>query len=418
MANIRQPVVVKLRPPQLAIFNDPHRFKGVVAGRRFGKTFLSRTWLLDGAIKRPGSMNWYTAPTYRQAKQLMWRPLKELIPPSYIHKKDEVDMTIELKNKSLISLRGTDNPDSLRGAGLNRLVLDECAFMKREVWEEILRPQLSDKLGDALFITTPKSFNWFYDLIMAAQDRQDWGTFHYTTAQGGNVTMDEIEAAKSTLDPRTFAQEYEASFLNMQGRVYYAFDLIENMIEAQPMMLYDGLTILVGMDFNVDPMTAVVGFRIGDQMHIVDEVMIRNGNTDLMAQELKRRYPGRRIVVYPDPAADARHTNAPVGVTDLTILRRHGFGVMTPGHPHAIADKINMANAAFCNAHGVRRVLFARGKTKEISKALAGLTYKEGTNIPDKEGGLDHISDALAYLLCMEYPMVSSARRINTVGII
>lgn len=410
------PIEIALRPKQIDIFSSRARFKTVTAGRRFGKTYLSRGWLCYRAITIPKSMNWYCAPTYRQAKQLMWGPLKEMIPKKYIAHKDETDMTIRLVNKSVISLRGTDNPDSLRGPGLDSLVLDECAFMKEGIWDTILSPMLADRLGHAIFITTPTGYNWFYDLVMEAKNDDEWETFHFTTLDGGNVSVKEIEKQRSRLDPRKFRQEFEASFENMSGRVYYAFDRDKNVIDWNP-GLYSQLPVLVGMDFNITPMTAVIGHRIGGEIHIVDEVLIDNGNTELMSQELKKRYPGRHITVYPDPTGDSRHTNAPVGETDFTILRRNGFSVYSPGRPYPMADKINTVNAAFENADGVRRVFLAKGRTKMLQRALDGYTYKEGTSIPDKDSGLDHESDSLGYMLCAEFPLVQIARRLKTTGI-
>ena len=45
--------------------------------------------------------------------------LPALLPPEYISKKDEGDLSIILPNKSTIALRGAGNPDSLRGPGLD-----------------------------------------------------------------------------------------------------------------------------------------------------------------------------------------------------------------------------------------------------------------------------------------------------------
>ena len=411
-----KPISILLRKPQYDIFTDDHRFKTVTAGRRFGKTFLARGWLTTRAIQIPRSTHWYCAPTYRQAKQLMWGPLKDLIPKQYIKHKDETDMSLELVNKSIIALRGTDNPDSLRGPGLKSLVLDECAFMRPGIWDTILSPMLADQLGHAIFITTPVGYNWFYDLVMESQSDEEWRSFHYTTAEGGNVSQKEIAKQRARLDPRKFRQEFEASFENMSGRVYYAFDRDKNVIDVN-MRTYDGMPLLVGMDFNICPMSAVLGFRVADQLHIVGEIEIENGNTELMAREIKNRFPGRNVVVYPDPTGDSRHTNAPVGETDFTILRRHGFQVYSPGRPYAVTDKINTMNAAFENANGVRRVFLARGKTKSLQKSLDGFCYKEGTSIPATDTGLEHIADAAAYEVLAQFPLVQPARRIKTVGI-
>lgn len=402
----------KLHKPHAEVFRSPKRFRCLNAGRRFGKTHLATIELKVSAINKPNSINWYIAPTYRQAEQIAWSKLKMLMPPEYISKKDEGDLSVILRNGSTIALRGADKPDSLRGPGLDFVVLDEAAFQKPEGWAEVIRPALSDKLGRALFISTPSGYNWFYDLFIAAQSRLDWQTWQFTTLDGGYVPAQEIEDARAELDPRTFRQEYEASFESLSGRVYYAFDRKEN---VAPVVDNKG-ALLVGMDFNINPMSAVFAVHSAGQLHIIDEATIQNGNTEEMTRLIKQRYPGRVVKVYPDPTGNARKTSAPVGQTDFTILRQAGFTVLAPSAPYPVADKINTVNAGLCTAAGVRRIMVAP-KCRELIKGLDGLTYKEGTSEPDKGLGLDHITDALGYLALWELPLRPAAQRVQLVGV-
>ena len=390
----------RLTQPQANVFRSPARFRLLNAGRRFGKTHLAVLELINAAVNKPESVNWYVAPTYRQAEQIAWAKFKALLPPEYISKKDEGDLSIILPNKSTIALRGADNPDSLRGPGLDCVVFDEAAYQKQEAWTEVIRPSLSDKLGWALFISTPSGYNWFYDLFSAAQGRADWKTWQYTTLEGGHVPPEEIEAARHDMDERTFRQEYEASFESLAGRVYYAFDRHLNVTDVKDI----GGAIMMGMDFNVNPMSAVFAVRAGGQIHVIDEATIANGNTEEMVRLIKRKYPHRRIQIYPDPTGNARKTSAPVGQTDFTILREAGFAVLAPSSPYMVADKINTVNSAMCTATGVRRVLISP-RCRELIRGLDGLTYREGTSEPDKTLGLDHITDALGYLLLWELPL-------------
>ena len=403
----------RLTQPQANVFRSPARFRLLNAGRRFGKTHLAVLELINAAVNKPESVNWYVAPTYRQADQIAWAKLKALLPPEYISKKDEGDLSIILPNKSTIALRGADNPDSLRGPGLDFVVFDEAAFQKQEAWTEVIRPSLSDKLGLALFISTPSGYNWFYDLFSAAQGRADWKTWQYTTLEGGHVPPEEIEAARHDMDERTFRQEYEASFESLAGRVYYAYDRrpypAGNVSDVKDI---DGAPILVGMDFNINPMSAVFAVRAGGQIHVIGEATIDNGNTDEMVRLIKSRYPNRTIRVYPDPTGNARKTSARVGQTDFTILRQAGFQVLAPSHPYAVVDKINTVNTGLRTAAGDKRVLI-HPTCRQLTMALDGLTYVEGTNEPDKSSGLDHITDALGYLLLWELPLRGSGGAIT-----
>ena len=198
---------MRLTKPQTKIFLSDSRFRVVVAGRRFGKTFLSTAELLHRALRESDQNVWYVAPTYKAAKEIAWDMLSNQIPREYIDKTNETSLTISLKNRSTISLKGAEKPDNLRGRSLNFVVLDEFADMRKEAWFEVIRPSLSDRQGGALFIGTPKGRNHFYDLYGKGVDKDDgWRSYQYTTIEGGNVPPEEIESAKADLDERTFQQ--------------------------------------------------------------------------------------------------------------------------------------------------------------------------------------------------------------------
>jgi hypothetical protein len=404
---------LRLTKAQSSIFRDPARFKVVVAGRRFGKTVLALWVLIALAYLKKNSICWYTAPTYRQAKQIAWKMLIGFLPPEAVTSRNETDLTITLLNNSTISLRGADNYDSLRGVGLDALVLDEYADMAAEVWTEVLRPSLSDKLGTALFIGTPAGFNHLYDLWIEADGKPDWKAWQFTTADGGHVPPAELEAARLDLDERTYKQEYEASFASLTGRVYYEFDRLLN-VSAD--VKDTGAELLIGMDFNINPMSAVVGVKAANQLHIIDEITIQNGNTELISEAIQRKFPDRRVQVYPDPSGKARKTSSPVGQTDFSILAAHGFRVLSGNAAPLVVDRCNEVNAMLKNAAGDRR-LIVHSRCKQLIKCLDGLTFKEGTSQPDKDMGLDHLPDALGYLVHFEYPIAQKMNRMQIVGI-
>lgn len=396
--------VYNLRPRQYEVFADPSRFRVVVAGRRSGKTFGDCVELLTHAAQKPGARCAYVEPTYKMAKDNAWKQIKTVAPRELIARTHEQDLTLTLVNGSEIVFLGADNPDRLRGPGLDFLVMDEFAWIDPRAWGEVLRPQLSDRLGRALFNTTPCGFNWAYDLYMRGVQRDDgWRAWQYTTADAGIVPLEEIEAARRDLDPRVFRQEYEASFETLQGRVYSNFDRLLNVEQVED----TGAELLVGMDFNVNPMSCVIAVRRVDECHVLDSLEVQSSNTEEVATELKRRYPTRKIVVCPDPAGNQRKTSAPVGQTDLTILQRHGFDVRAPKAAPPVVDRINNTQAMLLNAEGRRRVK-VHPRAHRLIRCLDGLTYKEGTSQPLK-GELDHLPDALGYLLWSEFNVLSRA---------
>lgn len=395
---------MKLSKPQRQISNSLARFRVVSAGRRFGKTYLSINELAK-FCRHPGKKAWYIAPTYRMCKQIIWDMLKhELTRVNWIKQTNESDLTITLRNGSKISLRGADNPDSLRGVSLDFVVFDEFAYIDKKAWTEVIRPTLSDKNGHALFITTPNGTNnWAYDLYNRGLDQTEhnWESFQFTTVDGGNVTAEEVEQAKLDLDARTFEQEYLATFTTASNRIYYAFDHKQN---VQPYADNIPAQIFAGVDFNVDNLSCTLFARHGDLIHAFDEIHMRSANTYDIAEELKSRYPKQRIVVYPDPAGAARKTSAASGVTDHTILRNAGFVVKVPNSHNPVRDGINAVNAKLCSAAGVRTFM-VDPKCKRTIESLDKHAYKEGTSIPDKDSGYDHFADAIRYYIDYDFPI-------------
>lgn len=388
-----------LSQAQTTIANDTTRFRVAICGRRFGKTHLAIRELSYFA-RIPNQEIWYVAPSYKQAKQIVWRKLKNKLQDlRWTQKVNETELTIILKNGSTITLKGADNPDSLRGVGLDFLVMDEFADINAEAWYEVLRPTLADKEGHALFIGTPKgTSNWSYDLYSRIEE--GWSSYQYTTLDGGNVSDEEVKAARRDLDERTFRQEFLATFETYANRIFYSFDRKTNV------QSYTGNTpsiIYVGMDFNIDPMSAVIFTRVGDTLHAIDDIEIYSSNTNEMVDEIKTRYPNTRVWVYPDPACRQRKTSAG-GSTDLTILQNAGFTVKVPNSHNPVRDGINAVNSKLKNSLG-EPSLFFDPKCKKTIECLDKLTYKEGTVQPDKSSGYDHMSDAMRYAIDFMFPV-------------
>ena len=204
---------VKFTPWQQEVWNDSSRFKIVAAGRRCGKSYMAAWTLLIKALQADKGWTLYVAPTQNQARQILWRQLLEIAHP--VIKKSHINnLDIELINGQTIGLRGSDRPDTMRGLSINYVVLDEYADMKPEVFEEILRPALSDLQGPALFIGTPKGRNHFYDLYRYAEISNDpeWRSWHFTSYDNPFLKESEINAAKRSMSSYAFRQEFMASF--------------------------------------------------------------------------------------------------------------------------------------------------------------------------------------------------------------
>ena len=387
---------MKLSVPQRTVADDQTRFRVLSCGRRWGKTTLAIRELAYHA-KEPESVCWYLTNSYRAAKGLAWEPLKNILGRlKWIKKINEAELTITLKNNSRICLRGAENPQALRGFFIKGIcVFDEFQDMDPKAWE-VMRPTLSDHKARALFCGTPKGrANQLFDFYQRGQDatETEWSSYSYTTAQGGWVSEDELEQAKRDLDPRSYRQEYEAEFSNYEGVCYYSFDRsihVQNITFDKPQQ-----SIHVGIDFNVNPMSAVCFVYDSGMIKVIDEIEMFGSNTDELCQEILTRFPNAKIYAYPDASAKARKTSAG-GRTDLSILQNNGFIVKMFNRNPQIRDRVNAVNTALMNGAGVSSVMISP-KCKKLIQSLERQIYKPGTSLPEKDTGYDHMNDAFGY---------------------
>jgi hypothetical protein len=410
-----QVVNLSLHPKQMEVYRSKARFRVVVAGRRWGKTALSRVLIIRMAQVSNRKI-WYVAPTYRMAKQIMWTDLLEAIPKKWIKKINETTLSITLINKTKIELKGADKADSLRGVGIHFLVLDEFQDMSEETWKQVLRPTLADTGGHAIFIGTPKAYNQLYELYKHGQDpanvaAEQWESWQFPTITSPFIPFSEIDAARKDMDEKSFNQEFLASFEVMAGRVYYPFDRKEHVGKYA---LNPKLPIWVGMDFNIDPMSAVIFQpQPSGELWAVDEVVLFGSNTEEMCEELDKklwRFQSQ-IVVYPDPAGGQRQHAR--GETDMDILREKGFKRIKYKRKHPfVADRVNAVNRLLRAADGTVRMRI-NDTCKHFINALEQTIYKKGSRDVDKDAGVEHSADAAGYCIDLEYPV----RRIEVGGL-
>ena len=205
----------ELHKNQQIVADDESRWKILCAGRRFGKTRLGVQLCIETAMQ--GKRAWWVAPTFSIAR-VGWRDIMmagfDLADSLGVEVKMG-DMVVNFPNGGFISVKSADNPQRLRGEGLDFLVMDEAAFVKEETWTEVLRPTLTERKGSALFISTPRGMNnWFYRLWQDADEREDWSKFKFSTVDNPEIDPEELESAKREIGSLTFAQEYEAEFVN------------------------------------------------------------------------------------------------------------------------------------------------------------------------------------------------------------
>lgn len=374
---------------------------------------------------------WLIFPTYKQAKDVAWDPLKKMVREHAIGKPNETDLSIRLRVGGKLKLLGAENWELLVGRGLDFAAFDEFAKIHPKAWSEAIRPALSDRNGRALFSGTPKGFDHFNSLMEENQTDPEWQMFSYTTLQGGQVSPEEIEAARHDLDARTFRQEYEASVENLTaGRVYYAFERAGNLSDAA---LYEpGLPVCWALDFNVTPMCSVLcqiwdttsqrealmGVRTCKVM-VFDEIYLESSNTAEACEEFGNRMRPYtqatssviRVQVYGDASGNQRSHATAGSPSDWDTVRgwfaRHREFSMQPCWRDAnpiVKDRVAAVNSLLCNARGERR-LFLNPRCKMLIRDFEQTGWKEGSGIldPGTEKKLTHISDAMGYFCEREF---------------
>lgn len=413
--------MIDLRQNQSRLFLDESRFIVGICGRRWGKTTTLIVKLIVRALKTKG-LYAYCAPTYRQAKIIAWDILKDVLPKNFKRKVNETELSVRLPNGSVIRLFGLDRAEGMLGIKLAGCILDEYDQIKPNVYESVIRPALSDSQGFCWFIGNPdatkRRLKELYDNVRLKR-WENWSTYHFRSIDGGYIPAEEIETAKRELDPRTFREQYEASFEDVQGQVYYAFSPEHNVVDD--ILLRRDLPLRLCFDFNVDPFCVevcqVIEKRTGDpirpvqfDIHVLDELKIRNSNTHEASKILAERYKDHRggIIIYGDATGNSRRTSS--SLSDYQIIIDHfrnfpKFGVRVKEGNPPVKDRINAVNSMLCNYLGERHLFLRRMETPNLQKDFLNVIYKEGTTEIDKnyDLSLTHASDAIGYMIEYEF---------------
>lgn len=298
-----------LTQAQETIARSRARFRVVCCGRRFGKTSLAITEIAGKAVFKKDSRIAYIAPTFQQARDIAWQMLIKILAPVIIDKNESrLELTIKTKGggTSTIVLRGWEAIETLRGQKFDFLVIDEVASLRKfwVGWEEVLRPTLTDTRGETMFISTPKGFNWFYDLYW--MNDPDYARFHFTTYDNPHIPKDEIDKAREEMTEDRFAQEYMADFRKSEGLVYKEFDRAKHVYDDEK---NDFHTVIAGQDFGFTNPFALelVGIDRDSNFWVFQEHYLTGRTTkEIVELDLICQKEYNINAWYPDPAEPDR----------------------------------------------------------------------------------------------------------------
>jgi len=403
---------------QLDIHNSRARFRINCQGRRSGKSYSAAYEILPWLLT-PNSRGWIVAPSYDLGQKIARIVKEEVIQKMHLpiaNKKEVNGDLYYLKIAGLnseLSVKSADSPDSLIGEGIDYLVIDEAAAIKKIVWEQSLRPTLSDRNGWALMVSTPRGFNHFEKWYRNGQDDTypEWDSWQHSSTESPYFN-DEIEELKRTLTRETYLQEYEAAFTSFSGKVL-PFD---RSTQVRSIRYNSHLPTYVGIDFGYRQPGVVVcqidfskSKDLPDIYQIDEIAMEENMKTEELAKRVKA-FPYRITGYFGDPAGGG--VNAQSGISDIEIFRRMGMPVKFKRDrmTRNVVNGVSHMRRWFEDANGDPH-FFVDKKCKGSIQSYENYRYpekKEDQRVkeePLKDGRFEHVCDSLRYMICNLFPI-------------
>ena len=408
---------LKEHPVQRKLIDDDVRFKIVPAGRRSGKSERAKRYLAHKALNNGDEMYFAAAPTRDQAKKIWWDDLKLLtFSSSHIKSPSESNLIIYLPNNTQIHIIGLDVPARMEGTFWSGGIIDEIANVKTDSWALNIRPALDtfnptrpDYKAWCWLIGVPEGLNndYFelYQYASSAND-PDWKAYHWISA---DILPDDIIAsAKRSMSTKQYKQEYEASFETATGRIYEDYSKENYTNEA----IKPHEQLLWYHDFNYTPMSNGIGVRRGNDIYMLDEIILTSAVSRQSAMEFVERYKNhqnKNVIIYGDPAGRAGekhgHASDYTDMEDVLRLNNWKFTRRVKRKAPAIKDRQNAVRAKVKNAAG-EVTLFVNPKLCPYThKGLSTVQYKKGSSFLEEETDYQHITTAFGYMIDYEFPV-------------
>lgn len=406
-------------PGQHELWRSPKRFVAVAAGRGSGKTDIARRRVVRFLpVRKPWDdpIYFYGLPTYKQAKRVAWVKIRKLVPPEWVRKANDSEMMIETVFGSKLYVVGLDKPQRIEGDQWDGGVLDESSDQKPGVFDLSVLPALSHRNGWCWRIGVPKrygvgasEFKAYWELGRSGAD-PDIESYWWPSRD--ILTQDQLRFAQHNLAAKDYSEQYEASWESAGGGVFYSFSCATN-VDARAAYRPD-LPIIVGSDFNVDPMAWTFSHRIPglDEYHTFAELWLRDTNTPAAIEWTRQRWGSHRSgwLFVGDASGRARKTSA--SRSDYLLIKSAtGFRDAKIWYRRAnppVRDRFAACNALLRDASGRSRAVISPDCTHLVAD-LEARTYKEGSNEPADAGDLGHISDAWGYPVERLFPVRAAA---------
>lgn len=400
---------------QRELWKTKIRFPLVPAGRGSGKTDIALKRLVRYlAVKKPWTppKYFYAGPTHDQAKRIAWDKLKSLTPSSWIDDISESHLIIKTVFKSQLHIIGLDKPQRIEGDQWDGGIVDENSDIKPGTFRKNILPALTHKLAWCWRIGIPKRQGCgaaeFRENCELANDGKLDESEVFTWPSSDILSEDVLNTVRSHMTDKDFNEQFNAQFETSGGGIFYAFDK-ENKRECK---YNPNKRIIVGQDFNVNPMCWVLCHRYDYGLEVFGEVFLRNANTYEALNHLYARYSEHRggFLFIGDASAKARKTSSTQ--SDFTIIFNDArFKLLKreiiypQSNPH-VEDRFAATNTLFRNANGERRCFVDIIHCPNLVKDIINRSYKESTREVDNSNKeIGHMTDALGYVIFRLYPL-------------
>lgn len=389
------------------------KFSAYVGGFGSGKTFTGCLDLILFLARHPGTRVAYFGISFGSIRDVFYPTFEEAatllgfnIEIKYGDK--EIHVYRGKRYYGTVICRSLDNPGSIVGFKVARALVDELDVLPTDkalaAWQKViarLRLEVSGEDNKVRVTTTPEGFKTTYNLF-AKEPKKSYGMVQASTYENQDwLPEGYIESLIETYPSELIDAYINGDFVNLTaGTVYRSFDRkIHNSTEK----VAANEVLHVGMDFNVDRMCAIVVVERGSGYHVVDEIRDAH-DTKAVGSILQQRYPGQRIIVYPDSSGKNRSTATGKGAaeSDIALLRQDfGFECRYKSRNPPIKDRVAAVNKAF----ELRKLYIHTGNCRNLVECLEQQAYDKN-GVPDKQSGHDHANDALGYFVYYTMPIV------------
>lgn len=411
---LKQRILADCLPAQREFLLDhQHRIIGYIGGFGSGKSWALAAKLIFLGIANPGRMLMACEPTFPMIRTVLVPAIDAALDqwgiPFAFRASPQPEYRLDLPSgPSTILLQSAENYQRIRGQNIAAAVWDECDTSPTEVaqkaGEMLLARMRTGQCNQLAVASTPEGFRWAYRTFVE-QENDDKRLIKVRTKDNPNLPKDFVQSLEQNYPSQLISAYLDGEFVNMTtGQVYDRFDRERHVATVRDRA---SEPLRVGIDFNIANMNAVIAIREDDQLLVIDEIC-KAHDTDSLAKEICHRFPNRRIYVYPDASGGNRSTNA--SKTDIQILESYGMSNQSPKSNPPIRDRVAAVQALLENGKGDSRVKIS-DRCEQLIRCLELQSYN-AKGEPDKDGGYDHMNDALGYLVWREFnPLHASAGR-------